>query len=139
MSAQDNLGRQFITLYRGIQTHPKKINKEQLGMHWTTSKDVAEGAALGMYPDDLAFDQSLHTPPRHSAILEAKIPKSEIIKRGTVEHKELSEIHEIMPYAREREKTIRPGTPVDAKVHQMVYGRRGMKKRVQKRSLRGNV
>ena len=138
VSASDHLGRQFVTLYRGVQTHPKNLKPEGIGIHWTTSRDVAEGAALGVYPE-VNFENS-DAVPSHGSILEAKVPKEAIVKRGTKEHRDLASMHEIGPYSLEKEKTLRPGTNVEATVHHIKYSpTKGPSTKTRSKKLKGTA
>lgn len=135
MAASDNLS---VTLFRGVQVHPKHLTSEGVGIHWTTSRDVAEGAALGVYPG-VNFENS-DAVPSHGSILEAKVPKDSIIKRGTKEHRELSGLHEIGPFSLEKEKTVRPGTAIEATVHHIKYSpTKGPSTKTRKKKLKGTA
>lgn len=116
MAADDNLS---VTLFRGMNVHPKQISPKYLGLHWSTDPELAESYARSYPPGH--EDEHEYTTPHHSVILSTTVPKSAIVKRGSKEHKELAEKHDIRSYREERETTIRPGTPIEAEVRHLTW------------------
>jgi hypothetical protein len=134
MSAEDNLS---VTLFRGLSgIHPNNINTKEIGMHWTKNSEIATDIAHGVYPG-VPFDNSDYVPS-HNVVLEAKVPKNAIVKRGTPEHNELADFHEILPYGAEEETTVRPGIPIEATVHHFIHHpRKGGRLTNRKKKIKG--
>jgi hypothetical protein len=116
MSAQNISPVQFkdhVKVFRGLhETNPESLKQDNLGMHWTSRKKTAESIAHGFYAADEHADQS--EMPEHSLILEGYTHKDNVVKRGTPEHKQLAEQHEIYfnHVGNEKEVTIRKGAQV---------------------------
>ena len=135
MSASDNLS---ITLFRGLSgVHPKDVKTKDMGIHWTPNFETAHDISLGVYPG-VPFENSDYVP-KHNTILEAKVPKSAIVKRGTKEHQDLADFHDILPYHTEQEHTVRPGTPIEATVHHVTYGVKKSGLTTRKRKIKGTA
>jgi hypothetical protein len=122
MSASDHLSKQFagyVKVFRGLhETTPESLNQDSLGMHWTSRKKTAENISHGFYAADEHADQS--DMPSHSLVLEGYVNKDDVVRRGTAEHNELAEEHEIYygHVGNEREVTVRPGAKVNlTRVH----------------------
>lgn len=105
------LGRQFVTLYRGLHdVHPGSVDFNNLGIHWTTSKAVAENFGS-------AVEDESDKPAKTGVVIRAKVPKEHLHDRRTSEFRKLSGEKEIY-YAnsKEQEKTVRQGVPITGEV-----------------------
>ena len=113
MSAQDNLGKQFITLYRGV--YGSKYVHNPIGMHWTPDRSVAEHFALGKdYDEDKEPGD-----PNHGHIIEAQVEKHRVLPVGSAEWHSLANKHDILHPEHnghwENEHTLTDGTPLQIK------------------------
>lgn len=119
MSAQDNLGQQFIKLYRGVHADNRNpedtSNLKNLGIHWTPHRRAARSFASGESLDlshDYYKDRGIKP---EGLVYTALVHKDHVVKVGTDEWKELSSRHSIQSPGEntfEREKTVRRGSPL---------------------------
>jgi hypothetical protein len=78
MSAENNLGGQFLTVYRGVREHPDRVRTNFTGTHWTTSLDVAKGFAT-----DINIGGKAQAP--HGTVIEAEVHHDDVVKPHTKE------------------------------------------------------
>jgi hypothetical protein len=132
MTSPENVGQQFIHLYRGLEdvTHPNQIDANNLGSHWTPSYSTAEEFALPTWARESKEFSNVE-----GSIIHAKVDRNHIMEMGTPEMEgaedwRMSEDHW------EQEKTIRPGAPVEIlKVEALKHNNAtGEIKRVTKRN-----
>jgi hypothetical protein len=118
-----NLGKQFITLYRGVGgAKPEHIDTTNPGIHWTP--DVSQ--AISFADPDHPFNAGAEHPD-DGVVLKARVDKSHVVQRGTEEHEKLSNEHMILDEEHhEKEVTVRPGAPVKVtRLMHFKYGANG--------------
>ena len=81
MSAEDNLGGQFLTVYRGVREHPDRVRTNFTGTHWTTSLDVAKGFAT-----DVNIGGKAQAP--HGTVIEAEVHHDDVVKNRGHNHQQ---------------------------------------------------
>lgn len=116
-----DVGKQFITLYRGFNDRARTdIDFNNLGIHWTPDRNVAESASLGIDPHE-SDPNNFEPASGVGTVLEAKVHKRNIIDPDSQELQDLikernveiftknyvPEAHEV-----EQEHTVRPGSPI---------------------------
>lgn len=112
----ENVGQQFVTLYRGLggKRSLKHIDFDNIGRHWTTDPEVAESFALD-YPGP-------RTTFLHGFVVHAQIPAEHIIDPSSEEWKKMSVRYGMYgPGHGEEEHTIREGAPVSIHKIQVVH------------------
>jgi hypothetical protein len=99
MTSPENLGRQFVNVYRGMAAHPDEVNYGRLGIHWTTDPSIAHEFAI--------------TRKNEGTILEAKVPVEHVVQKGTDEWNRYDEVAAMSGGGdTESEITLRRGAPV---------------------------
>jgi hypothetical protein len=76
MSAEDNLSPTQFEVYRGMQTPGAKIDRSQLGVHWTGTPEVAHDFAKGEGLGGYATHRSSYKGA--SSVIHATVTKSAI-------------------------------------------------------------
>jgi hypothetical protein len=113
MSAENNLGRQFITLYRGV--YGTNYVHNPIGMHWTPDRGVAEHFALGRDYDEVKEPGD----PNHGHVITAQVEKKHVVPVGSSEWHQLASKHDILHPEQngqwENEHTLNDGTPLNIK------------------------
>ena len=111
MSAEDALS---VTLFRGITRHPNNVGHYRIGEHWTDDANVAKKfATVGTIKGE--YDPS----EGHGTVIEATVPKSDIIQPYTKEWEERgggdldSGVGIFGPDSLEKEHTVRFGAKVN--------------------------
>lgn len=113
MASLENVGQQFVHLYRGIAgITPDMVStgvdgSDGAGIHWTPDARVAGYFAN---PDQHEVDDRFEND---GVIIRAKIPHTSIVQRGTPEHQQLENDRMILDEdSHEKEVTVRPGAPI---------------------------
>lgn len=121
MSAEDNLGQQFVTVYRGLPTHPKNVRTNFAGIHWSESMDAAASFAKPYYI----------THDTNGTVIEAQVEKKHIVEPYSKEWEEYGggDSHSgygiFAPSHEEQETTIRRGAPIHVtKLHHFLEGKK---------------
>ena len=139
-------GPQFITLYRGFHDKSRiDIDTDNLGVHWTPNRSVAETVSLGIDPHD-PDPNANDDLSSVGTVLEARVHRRHIISPDSQELKDLmksrnAEIFtdENVPEANEveQEHTVRPGSPVHIVAAHTVLGAETGNTKTHTRSYRG--
>ena len=99
MSAQDNLSHQlFHNAFRGIKIHSGnnfKVREDELGMHWSTNKSIAEHFG------------NIASTPTLTRVYSAKIPMGSV-ETNTPRLKE----RQVTSFSHEQEIPVKEGAPV---------------------------
>lgn len=109
----ENVGQQFMTLYRGIASKGsvKEIRFEGLGRHWTPDREVAESFAVSSANDPV---DPTHPHAWQGFIVRADVPTEHIVDPESDEGKELASKHKIFGREHgEEEHTVREGAPLN--------------------------
>lgn len=105
----DNVGQQFVSLYRGlnVQNH-RDIDTSKLGSHWTTDPDIAQSFALSV---PVGGDPDKST--LRGVIIHAQVDPQHIVDPDSEEGKHWRDTKEVFDRGnREQEHTVRPGAPI---------------------------
>ena len=105
MAAKDNVGNQFVEVFRGLYgVSPETLDKENLGRHWSTNPYVAKSFASdwGDGSDD----------PTPSVLISGVVRQKNIIPYGTEEWDNEAGDYGVDIDGFEAEQTIRPGSRV---------------------------
>ena len=94
----------FVKVYRGLQVHPKDVNYNKLGQHWTTNPLIADWAARGEAQGDAEVE--------NGTIIEGLVHKKHAITAEHPEFKEFRAVNQISNNPGEREIPLLPGAPV---------------------------
>ena len=112
-----------ITLYRGLNRHPKDVDMDNLGVHWTPSFEVAKKfATAGMGLPNRVTDRS------HGTIVQATFSRGDIVPEGSKGHIDFYEggggegMGTYGHNSDEKEVTIRRGVTTDIdRVHHLEW------------------
>jgi hypothetical protein len=102
-----------VHLYRGLDRSIGTTDFENLGIHWTPNREIAEQfATMG---DREEGDEG-------GVVLHASVSPQHIVQRGTPEHEEYTSKYDI--YAEddpEEETTVRKGAPITVHGYSDIY------------------
>lgn len=87
-----------MKLWRGVPVSPDKVDYNQVGVHWTRNKGVAESFA--------------NKEGAQGTVLHGLVPRDALLSRKTAEGKYLHHILDVVSYGGEQEHTVRPGAAV---------------------------
>ena len=107
-----------MKLYRGLRVKDTRHIKDPIGIHWTTSLDVAIEFTKG-----------------DGIVLIAEIPDNCVVQHGTVEWEQYQYKYDMFEQGhREEERTIRKGSIVSVKSMILVRGNRTRRVKMVKTS-----
>jgi hypothetical protein len=109
MASIENVGQQFVHLYRGFaKENLSEIDFDNLGQHWTSKKHVAANFAGQMAGMKMGPGADVT-----GVIVTARVPKEQVNRIKVPNHDDLEQINE-------HEHRVTPGTPVEIKEVQKV-------------------
>jgi hypothetical protein len=125
MTSPENIGQQFLYLYRGLST-PKfepedsdQVDFDNLGVHWTPNRNVAQRFATQEVPYEGDNEDLQDVFSTGGRVIRAKVRVKDIVDPNSEEGKELSDklgiFNRTTDDSDEKEHTVRPGAKVKIK------------------------